>query len=71
MGHELRASSVKLAQPIKQLDNVMVDVVLAESITTQVKVWVVRSGEGAADGEQTDASDQDDGTETYDDDDGV
>ncbi|HRX86388.1 MAG TPA: 50S ribosomal protein L9 [Phycisphaerae bacterium] len=43
LGHDLNASHVHLREPIKHLDNVVVPVVLAERIETQVKVWVVRS----------------------------
>ncbi len=43
-GHEVDSSQVELHTPIRHLDNVLVDVVLAEGIATKVKVWVVRSG---------------------------
>lgn len=43
-GHEVDASIIKLHTPIRQLDNIMVDIVLADDIATKVKVWVVRSG---------------------------
>ncbi len=70
LGHVLEPSNVKLTHPIKQLDNVMVDVVLADSIATQVKVWIVRSGESATqDGEEPESSDRSGGTEAHDDDD--
>ncbi len=42
-GHEINPAQVHLREPLKHLDNVMVDVVLAENIATKVKVWVVRS----------------------------
>lgn len=42
-GHEVSAAQVHMHDPIKHLDNVLVDVVLAEEIETKVKVWVVRS----------------------------
>ena len=42
-GHDLAAEQVHLRDPIKHLDNVLVDVVLADTIKTNVKVWVVRS----------------------------
>jgi large subunit ribosomal protein L9 len=48
-GHDVDVAHVKLAEPIKQLDNVTVPVVLAESIKAEVKVWVVRSSEGGED----------------------
>jgi len=66
LGHEVDGSHVRLAEPIKVLDNVLVDVVFAESIEAQVKVWVVRSsgkedaegeGEAAEGGAGTDADD--------------
>lgn len=43
-GHEVDSAQVDLRTPIRHLDNVLVDVILAEEITTKVKVWVVRSG---------------------------
>jgi len=43
LGHDVNPAQVHLRDPIKHLDNVVVPVVLAESIETQVKVWVVRS----------------------------
>lgn len=43
LGHDVNPAQVQLRDPIKHLDNVVVPVVLAESIETQVKVWVVRS----------------------------
>jgi large subunit ribosomal protein L9 len=69
LGHEVDAGHVKLAHPIKQLDNVMVDVVLAESIKTQVKVWVVRSGETAGADEEGESSEPAEGKEAHGDDD--
>jgi large subunit ribosomal protein L9 len=44
-GHEIEYRQVHLPEPIKRLDNVLVDVMLADTIEAQVKVWVVRSGE--------------------------
>jgi large subunit ribosomal protein L9 len=41
-GHEIEASHVRLHDPIRQLDSVLVPVSLAEDLTTEVKVWVVR-----------------------------
>ena len=43
-GHEVDVAHVRLSDPIKQLDNVTVPVVLAESIKAEVKVWVVQIG---------------------------
>lgn len=42
-GHVIEPSQVQLHEPIKHLDNVLVEVKLADDIVTQVKVWVVRS----------------------------
>lgn len=42
-GHDVSPDQVHLPEPIRHLDNVLVDVVLAEAIETRVKVWVVRS----------------------------
>ncbi len=43
LGHSVAADQVRVREPIKRLDNVMVDVVLAEDLHAAVKVWVVRS----------------------------
>jgi large subunit ribosomal protein L9 len=62
-GHEITAEQVKMRDPIKHLDNVMVDVILADSIHTTVKVWVVRSVasvEDAGEGTETDEGGGDD-----------
>jgi large subunit ribosomal protein L9 len=59
-GHDVESSQVDLRTPIRHLDNVLVDVVLAEEIATKVKVWVVRSG--ATEGE--DEKEQAGGEET-------
>ena len=40
-GHVIDASAVNLYTPIRQLDNVSVEVKLADDITAEVKVWVV------------------------------
>lgn len=50
-GHEVTTAQVRMHDPLKRLDNVMVDVVLADSIETKVKVWVVRS-KGSEDGSE-------------------
>jgi len=69
LGHDVNASHVHLRDPIKHLDNVMVQVVLAEKIETQVKVWVVRSKAALDDlesdeGREADSGDQaDDGAD--------
>jgi large subunit ribosomal protein L9 len=44
LGHDVNAAHVQLSEPIKHLDNLQVNVVLAEGVHAQVKVWVVRSG---------------------------
>jgi large subunit ribosomal protein L9 len=42
-GHDVSPAQVHMHGTIKHLDNVVVDVVLAEEIEAKVKVWVVRS----------------------------
>jgi large subunit ribosomal protein L9 len=42
-GHDVQAAAVSLHTSIRRLDNVSVEVRLAEDITAEVKVWVVRS----------------------------
>lgn len=42
-GHDVHAEQIRMHETIKRLDNVVVDVVLADDIDTKVKVWVVRS----------------------------
>ena len=66
-GHGVDASCIDLRNPIRRLDNVLVDVVLAEDINTKVKVWVVRSG-AAEDGEddETGKEADDDHDDAYD-----
>lgn len=65
VGHEVAAAQVHLRDPIKHLDSVVVDVVLAEDLTTKVKVWVVRSkaemDEGDEEGREAEDSDTDAG----------
>jgi len=41
-GYPIEAAQVRLHTPIRQLDSVMVPVVFADDLTTEVKVWVVR-----------------------------
>jgi large subunit ribosomal protein L9 len=55
-GHEVDASCIILADHIKHLDNVTVDVRFADAINAQVKVWVVRaqSEEESEDGDVDD-----------------
>ena len=42
-GHEVQPGQVNLHTPIRRLDNVLVEVRLADDIQAEVKVWVVRS----------------------------
>jgi len=60
-GHGVHESLIDLRTPIKRLDNVLVDVVLAEGISTKVKVWVVRTGVTEGDEEGADEESGDDG----------
>ncbi|NLE59951.1 MAG: 50S ribosomal protein L9 [Planctomycetes bacterium] len=41
-GHDVDAKQVQLREPIRQLDSVVVPVLLADDIQVDVKVWVVR-----------------------------
>jgi large subunit ribosomal protein L9 len=68
LGHEINAAQIHLPEPIRRLDNVLVDVVLVEGIQTNVKVWVVRSGAAAPDDEASEDRD-DAGKEAGEDDD--
>ena len=52
-GHDVEASQVNLHTPIRRLDNIPVDVTLAEGITAEVKVWVVRSRGTAVESEDS------------------
>jgi large subunit ribosomal protein L9 len=63
LGHDVNASHVQLREPIKHLDNVMVPVVLSENISTQVKVWVVRSKAALEDEEREEGREADEGME--------
>ena len=59
-GHEVSADQVRMHETIKHLDNVMVEVVLADGIEATVKVWVVRSKaqlEDDDDGREAEAGD--------------
>ena len=63
-GHDVDASAIDLRTPIRNLDNVLVGVVLAEDIATTVKVWVVRSDATEREEEEgtgEEADDYDDG----------
>jgi len=63
-GHEIDADQVRMHETIKRLDSVVVDVALAESIETKVKVWVVRSAgtqlDDDAEGTEADSDDESD-----------
>ena len=59
-GHGVDASCIDLRTPIRRLDNVLVDVVLAEEIHAKVKVWVVRSGASEQDREEDAGREADD-----------
>jgi len=42
-GHDVEAQHVQLHETIRRIDNITVPVKFADDITTEVKVWVVRS----------------------------
>ena len=53
-GYPVEPSHINLHTPIKRLDNVAVEVRLADGVKTEIKVWVVRSrpaGEDEPEGE--------------------
>ncbi|MEZ6086410.1 MAG: 50S ribosomal L9 C-terminal domain-containing protein [Phycisphaerae bacterium] len=52
LGHDVTTAQVRMHDPLKRLDNALVDVVLADSIEAKVKVWVVRSKASEAGEEQ-------------------
>lgn len=58
-GHEVSAEQVRMHETIKRLDNVVVDVVLADTIESTVKVWVVRSKASIGEDEESDDQLQD------------
>ncbi len=49
-GHDVTTAQVRMHDPLKRLDNVMVDVIFADTIETKVKVWVIRSKAEEGDG---------------------
>ncbi len=61
----LKAEQILLDHPIRHLENMMVDVRLAQDLRTQVKVWVVRDkvDEEGAEGEESSADSAEAGTE--------
>jgi len=52
-GHYVKPEAILLSAPIRHLDNLSVDLRLADNIRSQVKVWVVRE---RIDGEEDDDS---------------
>ncbi|MBN1341175.1 MAG: 50S ribosomal protein L9 [Phycisphaerae bacterium] len=68
-GHAIESAQVSMHDPIRQLDSVMVPVVLAEDLKVEVKVWVVRERaseqldeeEGDASGKRQSDDDMDEG----------
>ena len=63
-GHQVEPGQVNLHHPIRRLDNVLVEVRLAEDVTAEVKVWVVRAKtDEDADSDPDTSPDQDAGTE--------
>jgi large subunit ribosomal protein L9 len=66
LGHDLSPAEVHLRDPIKHLDTVLVDVVLADDLKTKVKVWVVRSKAEMTDEETEDGDDSPRGKEADD-----
>jgi large subunit ribosomal protein L9 len=65
-GHDIHTEQVKMRDPIKHLDTVMVDVVLADSIDATVKVWVVRSAASAENDDEGREADDGGGDDEYD-----
>ncbi len=63
-GHGINPAQIELRTPIRHLDNIVVDVVLAEGIATTVKVWIVRAG-ATEGGKEQEAGDDDDAGDTY------
>lgn len=51
-GHAIEASQVRLHDPLRELDAVMVPVILSDEVRTEVKVWIVRE-RGADEDEET------------------
>ena len=51
-GHAIEAAQVRLHDPLRELDAVMVPVILSDEIQAEVKVWIVRE-RGADDEEET------------------
>ncbi len=59
-GFEVDASHIDLHVPLKRLDNVVIDIKLADGITSQIKVWVVRSKASEEEGDEGEDSGYDD-----------
>ncbi len=67
-GHSVEADQVKLLDPIRHLDNVVVPVHFTDDVTAEVKVWVVREAgselpEDADSEDSKEASDYGDGAD--------
>ncbi|HEY3243716.1 MAG TPA: 50S ribosomal protein L9 [Phycisphaerae bacterium] len=65
-GHDVEPGQVRLHTPIRNLDSRVVEVVLAEDITANVKVWVVRAAAREPGKEGTEAQTAVAGTEAGD-----
>jgi large subunit ribosomal protein L9 len=53
-GHDVEVKQVQLREPIRQLDTVMVPVLLTDDIKVEVKVWVVRETSSIVDEDERD-----------------
>lgn len=62
-GHEVDVASIRLHNPIRRLDNVLVDVIFGEDIRASVKVWVVRSGASLEEDENAESAGMEAGDE--------
>ena len=58
-GHDVKTAQVELHHPIRQLDTVMVPIVFAEDLKTEIKVWVVRERASEAAEEEAASEGQD------------
>lgn len=67
-GHQVDTSEIQLHDPIRQLDSVMVPIVLADDLRTEVKVWVVREkASGDLDVDEAEQDKDDEASDTEDD----
>ncbi|MHC4067404.1 MAG: 50S ribosomal protein L9 [Planctomycetota bacterium] len=62
-GHDVDASQINLRTPLRQLDNVLVEVNLTGDIQAEVKVWIVRARVSALEEDEEELQDQDAGKE--------